>query len=180
MWRRILLCLSGVAAFTNVLNVVLVIKGKISAYFWGIIGAILYGSFAFAYGYVGDAQLYILFFLPMQFIGMYTWSNELDQQATARIKSLTWIRRIIVIVLIVGLGVMFFYEIPAFARALTKEYAFDNDLLPHILDASTNAVSFVAQFLLIFCYWEQYILWQCANIIGIFMYSGMKLDELHN
>lgn len=165
------------AAFTNVLNVVLVIKGKISAYFWGIIGSILYGSFAFAYGYVGDAQLYVLFFLPMQFVGIYTWSNALDQESTTRIRSLTLLRWIIAVVLIVGLGFLFFYEIPAFARALTGMYAFESDIAPHILDASTNAISFVGQFLLIFCYWEQYICWLFANIIGIVMYSGKKKNN---
>lgn len=173
LWRRILLCLSGVSAFTNVLNVVLVIRGKISCYFWGILGAILYGTFAFAFSYVGDAQLYILFFLPMQFVGVYIWSRELDNQSTTRVKSLTWIGWIIVVVLSVGLGASFFYEIPAFSRLLTSEYAFDDKLAPHILDACTNSLSVIGQFLLIFCYWEQYIFWLTVNILGIIMYSGV-------
>ncbi len=172
LWRRILLCLSGVAAFTNVLNVVLVIQGKISSYFWGIIGAILYGIYAFAYGYVGDAQLYVLFFLPMQFVGIYIWSNQLDNQSTTRVKSLKLIGWIFVIVLCVGLGFAFFYEIPAFSKLLTSQYFFESMFIPHILDASTNAVSVVGQFLLIFCYWEQYILWACVNVMAIIMYSG--------
>lgn len=172
LWRRILLCLSGVAAFINVLFVVLVIRGKLSSYFWGILGAIMYGAYAFAYGYVGDAQLYTLFFLPMQFIGIYVWSSELDNESTTRVKSLKLVGWIIVIILCLGLGVLFFYEIPAFSKLLTKQYFFDTMLLPRILDASTNAVSVIGQFLLIFCYWEQYILWLIANIIGIVMYSG--------
>lgn len=175
LWRRILLCLSGVAAFTNVLNVVLVIQGKISSYFWGIIGAILYGVYAFAYGYVGDAQLYALFFLPMQFVGMYIWSKELDSQSTTRVKSLSKIGWIFVIILCVGLGALFYYEIPAFAKLLTSQYFFETMLVPHILDASTNALSVVAQFLLILCYWEQYILWTCVNIMAIIMYSGKRV-----
>lgn len=174
LWRRISLCLSGVAAFINVLNVVLIIQGKISAYFWGIIGAILYGIYAFAYGYVGDAQLYVLFFLPMQFVGMYIWSNELDNQSTTRVRSLTIIGWAIVLVLCVGLGALFFYEIPAFSKLLTSQYFFETMLVPRIFDASTNAISVVAQFLLIFCYWEQYVLWLCVNIIAIIMYSGKR------
>lgn len=178
LWRRILLCLSGVSAVTNVLNVVLVIRGKFSCYFWGVLGAILYGTFAFAFSYVGDAQLYILFFLPMQFIGVYIWSRELDNQSTTRVKSLTWIGWIIVLVLSVGLGALFFYEIPACSRAFTGEYAFNDKLAPHILDASTNSLSVIGQFLLIFCYWEQYIFWLTVNILGIIMYSGKnRLDS---
>ncbi|CAF2499604.1 unnamed protein product [Rotaria sp. Silwood2] len=172
LWRRILLCLSGVAAFTNVLNVVLVIRGKISSYFWGIIGAIIYGAFSFGYGYVGDAQLYALVFLPMQFVGIYMWSRELDNQATTRVKSLKLIGWIFIILLCIGLGAVFFYEIPAFSKLLTSQYLFETMLLPHILDALTNALSVVAQFLLIFCYWEQYLMWIIVNIMSIIMYSG--------
>lgn len=176
LWRRILLCLSGLAAFTNVLNVVLVIRGKISCYFWGIVGAILYGIFAFAFDYVGDAQLYVLFFLPMQFIGVYIWSKEMDNQSTTRVKSLTWIGWIIVVFLSAALAVLFFYEIPAFSKLLTSSYAFETKLAPHIFDACTNSLSVIAQFLLIFCYWEQYILWLSVNLLGIVMYSG-EFDE---
>ncbi|CAF2881616.1 unnamed protein product [Rotaria sp. Silwood2] len=172
LWRRILLCLSGVAAFTNVLNVVLVIRGKISSYFWGIIGAIIYGAFSFGYGYVGDAQLYALVFLPMQFVGIYMWSRELDNQATTRVKSLKLIGWIFIILLCIGLGAVFFYEIPAFSKLLTSQYLFETMLLPHILDALTNALSVVGQFLLIFCYWEQYLMWIIVNIMSIIMYSG--------
>ena len=172
LWRRIILCLSGVAAFTNALYVVLVIRGKFSSYFWGVIGAILYGVYSFAYNYVGDAQLNIFFFLPMQFIGMYTWSKELDQKSTTRVKSVKLIGWIIIIILCVGLGALFFYEIPAFSKAIIGQYFFEDDLIPHILDASTNAISIVGQFLIILCYWEQYILWFIVNIIAIIMYSG--------
>lgn len=48
------MCLSGAAAFTGVLSVVLTTKGKITAFFWGIINSLLYGLFAYAYGMVDD------------------------------------------------------------------------------------------------------------------------------
>lgn len=44
------MCLSGAAAFTGVLSVVLTTKGKITAFFWGIINSLLYGLFSYAYG----------------------------------------------------------------------------------------------------------------------------------
>ena len=172
LWRRILLCLSGIAAFTNVLNVVLVIRGKISSYFWGAIGAIIYGVYSFAYGYVGDAQLYTLFFLPMQFIGIYIWSSELNDERTIHVRSLKFVGWLFIIVLSGGLAVLFFYEIPASSKLLTSRYDFESMLAPHILDASTNALSVVGQFLLVLRYWEQYLLWIIVNIMAIIMYSG--------
>lgn len=108
----------------------------------------------------------------MQFVGMHIWSKQLDNQATTRVKSLGILGWIIVIVLCVGLGALFYYEIPAFSKLLTSQYFFETMQIPHIFDASTNAISVVGQFLLILCYWEQYILWLVVNIIAIIMYSG--------
>jgi nicotinamide mononucleotide transporter PnuC len=108
----------------------------------------------------------------MQFVGIYTWSKRLDNESTTRVKSLKLIEWIFVIILCGGFGVLFYYEIPAFSKLLTKQYFFETMLVPHILDASTNAISVVGQVLLTLCYWEQYILWTCVNLIAILMYSG--------
>jgi len=108
----------------------------------------------------------------MQFVGIYMWSNQLDNQSTTRVKSLKLIGWIFIIILCVGLGFLFYYEIPAFSKLITSQYFFETNLIPHILDASTNAISVVGQFLLILCYWEQYILWFLVNIMAIIMYSG--------
>lgn len=176
LWRRLLLYLSGISAFTNVLNVVLVIHGKMSSYFWGILGAILYGSYAFAYGYVGDAQLSLLFYLPMQFVGIFIWSKALDEKSTTRVKSLTWTRWFLVLCLSAILTYLFFYEIPIFSVYLTSTYQFQDRFFPHLLDAVTNALSVIGQFLLILCYWEQYIIWTVVNLMLIVMYSGKSTD----
>lgn len=149
----------------------LVIHGKMSSYFWGILGAILYGIYAFAFGYVGDAQLFVFFFLPIQFFGIYIWSKELDNQCTTRVKSLKLGGWLFVVLLSFFLIILFYFEIPIFSKLLTKTYSFEKSI-SHILDATTNGLSVVAQFLLIACYWEQYIIWTLVNIMLIIMYSG--------
>ena len=177
LWRRILLCLSGLSAFTNVLNVVLVIHGKISSYFWGILGAILYGSYAFAFGYIGDAQLFIFFYLPMQFVGIFVWSKALDNKSTTRVKSLKFTGWLLLLVFSALLAGLFFYEIPYFSKCLTSKYFFETRFVPHLLDAMTNGLSVIGQCLLILCYWEQYIIWTCVNLMLIVMYSGKPAEN---
>lgn len=172
LWQRSLLCLSGISAFTTVLNVVLVIHGKISSYFWGIIGAIVYGCYAFGYGYIGDAQLYILFYFPMQFVGILTWSKALNTKSTTRVRSLTCSGWFFVLSLSGILSVMFYYQIPYVSKFLTKKYSFDEHIGAHVLDALTNGFSVVGECLLVFCYWEQYIIWTFVNLNLIVMYSG--------
>jgi nicotinamide mononucleotide transporter len=109
----------------------------------------------------------------MQFVGIYIWSKQLDNESTTRVKSLNLIRWIFTIIICLGLGVLFYYEIPAFSKLITRQYFFETMQVPHIFDAATNAISVVGQFLLIFCYWEQYILWLCVNLMAIIMYSGI-------
>jgi HTH-type transcriptional regulator, transcriptional repressor of NAD biosynthesis genes len=72
-----MMCISGAASFTGVLCVVLTTKGKITCFFWGAINSLLYGLFAYAYGYAGDAQLNLFFFFPVQFLGVYLWGEDM-------------------------------------------------------------------------------------------------------
>ncbi|UJR30939.1 hypothetical protein I4U23_018451 [Adineta vaga] len=114
----------------------------------------------------------------MQFVGIYVWTKQLDNEATTRVKSLRLIGWLFVIILCIGLGFLFYYEIPAFAKLLTSQYFFETNFVAHLFDALTNAFSVVGQFLLILCYWEQYILWLAVNIIAIIMYSGLLHTQL--
>jgi HTH-type transcriptional repressor of NAD biosynthesis genes len=172
-WRRILMILSGVASFTGVMSVVLTTKGKFSSYFWGIINCILYGLFSFAYGYTGDAQLNIMFFLPFQFIGIYFWKDNLDDEETAIPKSLNFWKWLLVIIATIMLSFGFYYEIPPFTIALTGSYPFSDNPVPWKLDAISNALNVVAQVLLIGRYWEQWILWITVDCMQIAMYTGI-------
>jgi HTH-type transcriptional repressor of NAD biosynthesis genes len=165
--------LSGVASFTGVMSVVLTTKGKFSSYFWGIINCILYGLFAFAYGYTGDAQLNIIFFLPFQFIGIYMWKDNLDNEETAIPRSLNFWKWLLVLISSLLLSVGFYYEIPPFTILLTGSYAFTDNQIPWKLDAVSNALNVVAQILLIGRYWEQWILWIAVDCMQIAMYTGV-------
>lgn len=113
----------------------------------------------------------------MQFVGIFVWSKALDNKSTTRVKSLkltSWLVLIFVSVILAGL---FFYEIPLFSKYLTSKYLFETRFVPHLLDAMTNALSVIGQCLLILCYWEQYIIWTCVNLMLIVMYSGKQVEN---
>lgn len=178
-WRRALMTLSGIASFTGALCVVLCAMGLFSTYFWGVINTVLYGIFSIAYGYAGDTQLYLIFFLPTNLIGIYTWYKRVDKEDVALSKSLSWTMRAILLVLSVALGTAFYYEIPAFARAITGSYFFEGHMAPRICDATTNALSIFAQVLMMLRFWEQWVLWIIVDVIQVLMYSGVVGPELN-
>jgi len=172
-WRRVIMETSGIASFTGVICVVLITKGKFSNYFWSIINCIFYGTFAFAYGYAGDAQMNIMIFLPLQFVGIYMWNDNLDDTNTVKSLSLKWYQWLLVLIFTFLCAVMFYYEIPAFAKALTGVYYFETKQVPHILDAIANALSITAQILSLNRYWQQWIFWIIIDCIQIAMFSGV-------
>lgn len=171
---------SGAAAFTGVLSVVLTTKGKITAFFWGAINSLLYGLFAYAYGYAGDAQLNLFYFLPLQFWGAWVWGdNILNPTAAASAKdtvesqSLKLWQWLLTLIITGGICVGFYYEIPVFARAISGVYFFEGKQTPRILDSASNALSAAAQILLILRYNEQWYFWLAVNIIQIIMFTGI-------
>jgi hypothetical protein len=53
------------------LCVVLVAKGKIANYYFGIVQTLTYAYIAYGYGLYGEVMLNALFYFPVQFIGIY-------------------------------------------------------------------------------------------------------------
>ncbi|KAJ3120706.1 hypothetical protein HK098_004392 [Nowakowskiella sp. JEL0407] len=173
LWRRVIMTFSGIASFSGVLSVVLTAKGKYSCFFWGIINSAVYGLFAFAYGYAGDAQLNVFFFLPMQFVGLWAWHNSLDDENTAKARSLNLLQWVGALLLLTGCVFAFYFEIPVFAKAIAGSYVFEGNNTPRALDACTNGLNIVAQILLLGRFWEQWIFWLSVNILQIIMYAGI-------
>lgn len=173
LWKRVIQVFSGVASFSGAMSVVLTAKGKLSAYYWGILNTITYGLLAFTYGYSGDAQLNIFFFLPMQFWGIYSWSRRLDGGETVIPRGMSPLGYLAAAAACAALAIAFYYEIPAFSRALVGSYAYEDMPLPWILDASTNALNIVAMVLSIQRFWEQWILWISVDVLQIAMYAGV-------
>ena len=174
-WRRVLMSLSGAASFTGAMCVVLTTFGKLSCYFWGTINCILYGLFAFAYGYGGDAQLNIVFFLPMQFWGILTWKDHIDEsnENTVQGRSLKIWEWILTLCFGVGIYFGFYYEIPKFVEAVGGEYLFYDNDTARILDAATNSLNIIGQLLSLYRFWEQWFFWITVDCLQIAMYAGI-------
>jgi nicotinamide mononucleotide transporter PnuC len=195
-------CISGAAAFTGVLSVVLTAKGKLSSFFWGAINSLLYGLFSLAYGkrrfccfffnvfkvfflgYTGDAQLNLFFFLPLQFIGLYQWSKSVESSLlivspsiyssfTVKSHSLSFQKQFFYLFVTFLLSLIFYYEIPWFAILLEGEYYFQGQLFPRLFDSCCNGFSIVAQILCLLQYTEQWIWWIVVDFLQIAMYCGI-------
>lgn len=153
-----------IASLTGMLCVVLVAKGKISNYFFGLINASLYAYLAYHQGLMGEFQLNAFFYIPMQFIGFYLWhrssrTEEIGTAKTVRVKVFTlktWI-------ITCSATVMGILTYGTYLEASGGSQAY--------LDATTTVLSIVAQVLMVKRFAEQWLVWIVINILSIVLWA---------
>ena len=155
------------ASVTGMLSVILVAKGKISNYYFGIINVVIYGFISYNSKYYGEAMLNILYFLPMQIIGFMMWRRNnvnIDESKEVKAERMT-AKEIILWSVLSGIAVIV-YEI------ILKKL---NNTLP-MADSFTTVLSVTAMILMVKRYIEQWIVWIMIDIVAIYMWLFIKSD----
>lgn len=148
-----------IGAICGIAASVLTGKGKISAYVVGGIGRILYALIAWKAHFYGEVMLNLLYFVPMEFYGIYVWNKNMDSQTHEVNKRSMSGSLFILFAVIIAAG--------------TTGYGF---FLKHIggklpfVDSFTNVVSIIAMIVTIKRYWQQWILWLVVNGVSIVMW----------
>lgn len=159
--------LGSVAGITGVLCVVLVAKGSIWNYAFGLVNVSLYALISYKASLYGDAALNAMYYLPMQFIGWWQWrkrgaavseaeAGDAGVQVNAR--RFTWVQRAI---LAAGCA------LAVFAVGFILRHFGDPQPFK---DSATTVLSIVAQALMALAFMEQWCLWIITNIISVAMW----------
>lgn len=151
--------LSSLAGITGVVCVVLVAKGKISNYIWGIVNILAYAAIAMQARYFGEVMLNMLYYLPMQFIGIYFWKNKINTE-TNEVESKVMTLQQIIIGTIGILATVYLYN-------LLLIWLGGNQPL---LDSMSTVMSVIAMILMVFRYAEQWLIWIFVNIVSIILW----------
>lgn len=152
------------ASIAGVLCVVLVAKGSIWNYAFGLVNVSLYAYISFKADLYGDAFLNALYYLPMQFVGWWQWRKR-GAGLTDDIKSQVKARRFTIkqrVFLFLGCA----------AAIITVGFLLDaaGDPQP-FKDSLTTVLSIVAQALMALAFMEQWALWIVTNIVSVIMWS---------
>ncbi|WP_338453088.1 nicotinamide riboside transporter PnuC [Niallia oryzisoli] len=150
-----------ITSLSGMLCVVLVAKGKIFNYYPGILNILLYAYLSYQQGFYGEVALNILYFLPMQLIGLLLWQkHQSDKQNISDVavsmlnKKLKFIWGMIIVAATVLLGFV-----------LQKM----GGAQPYV-DASTTILQVAAQFFMIKRLVEQWITWIIVDMVSIWMW----------
>ena len=68
-----------ISATTGVACVICTGKGKLSAYVFGLINCILYAIISYKAKLYGETMLNVFYYVPMQFVGFYIWSKNMNK-----------------------------------------------------------------------------------------------------
>ena len=151
--------ISGIA---GIICVVLVSKGKISNYFFGLIFAYTYFYVAWRANFIGEMNSVLYIYLPSQFIGYFMWKSNTTHSSdgdTVIAKALSpqgWA----IMFAIIGIGTY------GFIQALRAAGGSSTGL-----DGATTVITFVAQAMMILRYREQWLLWIALNILSIVLWA---------
>lgn len=160
--------LGSLAGITGVLCVVLVAKGSIWNYLFGLVNVSLYAYISYKASLYGDAGLNALYYLPMQFIGWWQWRkrgaavSESDSDGSGvQVKARRFGRlgRVILALSCVAAIVAMGFILQA-----------AGDPQP-FKDSATTVLSIVAQALMAMAFMEQWVLWIITNVISVVMWS---------
>ncbi|MDX1630681.1 MAG: nicotinamide riboside transporter PnuC [Thermoanaerobaculia bacterium] len=164
VWEDTLIGL--LASLSGMLTVVLVAKGKVSNYYWGMINVLLYAYLAWQSRYYGEVMLNLLFFFPMQFIGLHLWKKHSTNLGTDVVVSwLGFSRR--ALWLIVSVAGTAGYGI--FLRSLGGRLPF--------ADSASTVLSIIAMILMVQRVAEQWILWISVDVVSIYLWVDVLHDD---
>lgn len=159
--------LGSLAGITGVLCVVLVAKGSIWNYLFGLVNVSLYAYISYKASLYGDAVLNAFYYVPMQFIGYWQWRRRgaAISEAEAggngvRVKArrFTWGQRIVLAVSCTAAVIAVGFVLKHFG-----------DPQP-FKDSTTTVLSIVAQALMALAFMEQWALWIITNIVSVVMW----------
>ncbi|MGD6845072.1 nicotinamide riboside transporter PnuC [Bacillus infantis] len=165
-WQDSLLGL--ISSLAGMLCVVLVAKGKISNYYFGIIQTGTYAYISYTYGLYGEAMLNGLFYFPIQFIGIYLWRKNQTRDSVkgedVKVKTLDskgWSL----------LGIIVLVSI--FLYALLLDYLGGRSIY---IDSATNVLSVTAQILMLRRFAEQWLLWILVNVLSVILWFNALIS----
>ena len=159
--------LGYMAAITGVLCVVLVAKGSIWNYLFGLVNVSLYAYISYKASLYGDAALNALYYLPMQFVGWWQWrrrgaamsaAEAGDSGVQVKARRFTWKQR----------GILFLgCAVAVVAVGFLLKHVGDPQPFK---DSTTTVLSIVAQMLMALAFMEQWALWIITNIVSVVMW----------
>lgn len=145
---------------TGVICVVLVARGSIWNYSYGLYNSAGYAWLSYQNGLFGEVMLNAGYFIPAQLVGIFMWKRNLAKGSTIIMKKMTILNTSLclsVSAIVTYLYGLILYSIPG------QNTPF--------FDSCSTTLSVIAMILMILRYREQWILWIIVDIVSVAMWA---------
>lgn len=157
-WQYTLI--SSVAAICGVVCVVLCAAGKKAQYYWGFANILAYIVVSWIGKLYGEVMLNALYYLPTQFVGMYLWNKNYNQEnETVKTKKMQLLPTLILLGA-TAIGIVLYTLL---LMKLGGNSAW--------LDSTSTVISIVANALMVMRYREQWTLWIIVDVVTVIMWA---------
>ncbi len=148
-----------ISAICGISYTILAGKGKISCYLFGLSGTLCYSYISFKNGLYGNLALYLMYYFPMQILGIFRWSKHLKKDSQEIVKTrLSTKERLI-------------YSITLTTACILGYFILTNlhDANP-LIDSITSVLSIGGLLLTVKRCIEQWHIWFIVNLLSTIMW----------
>ena len=149
-----------ISATTGVACVVCTGKGKLSAYVFGLVNSVLYAIISYRSQLYGETMLNAIYYVPMQFVGFYIWSKNMNAETHEVDKHHMKMMGRIAMVLAIAVGTI--------AYGCLLRYM--GDAMPFV-DAFTTVSSVIAMIVSVKMFAEQWWIWIAVDVFTVYMWA---------
>ena len=162
-----LLVISALGSLMGVLSTVLSANGRILTFLFGFIDVSIYGAMCLAGARYGNAALHLLYFLPMQVVGVFQWKKRGtdggSEVKARRLSGKQWM--LFGSLFLAGLVIAYFV-----LAAMDKTEAAGVVKWLVLMDAFSMMCNLVGQYLLSTAYMDQWFFWIGVNVASVAMW----------
>ena len=148
-----------ISATTGVACVICTGKGKLSAYIFGLVNCVLYAIISYKVKLYGETMLNLIYYVPMQFIGFYIWSKNMNNDTHEVNKiHMTNKSRIFWLIIMILSTIIYGYILK-----------YLGDAMPFV-DSFTTMSSVIAMIISVKMYSEQWWIWIAVDVFSVYMW----------
>lgn len=151
------------AVVLSLIYLFLLIKERISCWYFGIAGSALSIYLFYSIGLYSESILYI-YYVFVGIYGYFLWKKKENEKGTWQVQTLSQIQHLVIIAsgIVIALGVGTYFKI-------------NTDAVNPYLDAFTTVFSFIASFLEAKKILSAWVFWICINMATVFLYAQQGL-----
>lgn len=170
---RVLLLVSAFGALMGVAATVASANGRIITFIFGLLDVSIYGVICLinwknGSSGLGNAVLHFLYFVPMQFVGLFQWRRRgSDEQGSVKARRLSPRQRWLAAAVFLAGSVAAYFIIAQFDKSAADTFI----KTAVVLDVLPLMCNIIGQMLMSTAYMEQWWFWIGVNVFSITMWS---------